>query len=65
LRNRELGPSIIMDMAAERAPDGFSNIEDVICREELETVSRSFKAAAGFDREALNKRPSFAVRRTI
>jgi 5-methylphenazine-1-carboxylate 1-monooxygenase len=65
LRNRELGPSIIMDMAAQRAPDGFSNIEDVICREELETISRSFKAAAGFDREALNKRPSFAVRRTL
>ena len=28
LRNREFGPSIIMDMAEERAPNGFANIEE-------------------------------------
>jgi 5-methylphenazine-1-carboxylate 1-monooxygenase len=64
LRNREFGPSIIMDMAEERAPDGFSNIEDVIPRHELEEISRSFKIAAGFDPEQLNRRASYAVKRT-
>jgi 2-polyprenyl-6-methoxyphenol hydroxylase-like FAD-dependent oxidoreductase len=63
LRNREFGPSIIMDMAEERAPDGFSNIEDVIPRHELEEISRSFKIAAGFDPEQLNRRASYAVKR--
>jgi 2-polyprenyl-6-methoxyphenol hydroxylase-like FAD-dependent oxidoreductase len=64
LKNREFGPSIIMDMAEERAPNGFSHIEDVIPRQELEEISRSFKVAAGFDPEALNSRASLAVKRT-
>jgi 2-polyprenyl-6-methoxyphenol hydroxylase-like FAD-dependent oxidoreductase len=64
LKNREFGPSIIMDMAEERAPNGFANIEDVIPRRELEEISRSFKVAAGFEPEALNRRASFAVQRT-
>jgi 2-polyprenyl-6-methoxyphenol hydroxylase-like FAD-dependent oxidoreductase len=49
LKNREFGPSIIMDMAEERAPSGFSDIESVIPRQELEAISRSFRIAAGFD----------------
>lgn len=64
LKNREFGPSIIMDMAEERAPNGFANIEDVIPRRELEDISRSFKVAAGFEPEALNRRASLAVKRT-
>lgn len=61
LRNRQFGPSIIMEMAEERAPNGFNRIEDVIPRSELEEISRSFKADAGFDPEQLNRRPSFDV----
>lgn len=64
LKNREFGPSIIMDMAEERAPNGFANIEDVIPRGELEEISRSFKVAAGFEKDALNRRASFAVKHT-
>jgi 2-polyprenyl-6-methoxyphenol hydroxylase-like FAD-dependent oxidoreductase len=64
MKNREFGPSIIMDMAEERAPNGFSNIENVIPRRELEEISRSFKVAAGFDPESLNSRASLAVKRT-
>jgi 2-polyprenyl-6-methoxyphenol hydroxylase-like FAD-dependent oxidoreductase len=63
MKNREFGPSIIMDMAEERAPNGFSNIEDVIPRQELEDISRAFKVAAGFDPEALNSRASLVVKR--
>ena len=63
LRNREFGPSIIMDMAEQRAPKGFSNIEDVIPRRELEEIAHSFKVTAGFDPESLNKRASYSVQR--
>jgi 2-polyprenyl-6-methoxyphenol hydroxylase-like FAD-dependent oxidoreductase len=63
LKNREFGPSIIMDMAEERAPNGFSDIDDVIPRRELEEIALSFKIAAGFDPESLNKRASFDVKR--
>ena len=63
LTNRELGPSIIMEMAEQRAPDGFSNIEEIIPRRELEEIAHSFKVTAGFDPETLNKRASLNVKR--
>ena len=65
LRNRQLGPEIVMQMAEERAPDGFARIEDVIPRSELEETARVFKIAAGFDAEALNRRPSLSVKRPV
>jgi 2-polyprenyl-6-methoxyphenol hydroxylase-like FAD-dependent oxidoreductase len=62
LKNREFGPSIIMDMAEERAPNGFTDIERVIPRCELEEISRSFKITAGFDPETLNRRASLSIK---
>jgi 2-polyprenyl-6-methoxyphenol hydroxylase-like FAD-dependent oxidoreductase len=62
LRNRAYGPEIVMQMAEERAPGGFARIEDVIPRAELEEIARSFKIAAGFDPEVLNRQPSWGVR---
>ena len=47
----------------ERAPNGFDKIEDVIPHAELESIALSFKRAAGFDPESLNRRPSFSVER--
>lgn len=61
LRNREYGPEIVMQMAEERAPEGFDDIEKVIPRKELEEVAISFKRAAGFDPETLNARPTLSV----
>jgi 5-methylphenazine-1-carboxylate 1-monooxygenase len=63
LRNREYGPEVVMQMAEDRAPDGFDNVEMVISRGELEEIAKSFKQAAGFDPETLNRRPSLTVRR--
>jgi len=63
LRNREFGPSIIMEMAEERAPQGFDRIEDIIPRSQLVAISESFKKDAGFDVETLNSRPSYDVMR--
>ena len=59
LRNRAFGPEAAMQLAEERAPQGFKNIEDVIPRAELEAISRSFQQAAGLEPAALNARPSF------
>ncbi len=59
LRNRAFGPEAAMQLAEERAPQGFKNIEDVIPRAELEAISRGFQQAAGLDPSALNARPSF------
>lgn len=59
LRNRRLGPETVMQMAEERAPDGFSDISAVLTSDELEEASISFKRAAGFDVETVNTRPSY------
>jgi len=59
LRNRRLGPEAAMQLAQERAPDGFDRIEDVVTRKELEAAVASFSSAAGLDAELVNSRPSF------
>jgi hypothetical protein len=54
-----------MELAEERAPRGFSNIDDVISRRELEEISLAYKADAGFDPTSLNKRSTLTVRRAV
>ena len=45
-----------MQLVEQRAPDGFSRIEDVLSPEELEGTAAGYKSIAGFDKDALNKR---------
>jgi len=52
--NRKLGPEIVMQMAEERAPNGFRDIEDIIPRAELEKIAARYKQTAGFDPKQLN-----------
>ena len=52
--NRTLGPEIVMQMAEERAPDGFDNIEHVIPRAELEEIAARYKQMSGFDHKQLS-----------
>jgi 2-polyprenyl-6-methoxyphenol hydroxylase-like FAD-dependent oxidoreductase len=59
LRNRSLGPEAAMQLAEERAPNGFERINDVISRRELDAIVTSFAAAAGLDVETVNTRPSY------
>jgi 5-methylphenazine-1-carboxylate 1-monooxygenase len=61
LANRRAGPEQCMEIVAERAPDGFSDLDSVITQAELEEISRSYKLAAGFDPAVLNDRPSLSV----
>ncbi|WP_309646193.1 flavin-dependent oxidoreductase [Phenylobacterium sp.] len=58
LANRGNGPEQVMQLAQERAPDGFADVHDVLSRAELEATAGAYKKVAGFDREALNHRPS-------
>ena len=54
LANRQQGPEAVMQMVEERAPNGFTSLQDVISKEELEEVSAKYKQLAGFDKETLN-----------
>ncbi|MDX2157846.1 MAG: flavin-dependent oxidoreductase [Hyphomicrobiaceae bacterium] len=64
LANRGNGPEQVMQLVEQRAPDGYARIEDVLSQAELEEAAAGYKRLAGFDREALNERPSIvAVRR--
>jgi len=55
---RATGPERVMQLAHERAPQGFADIDDVIPRVEREQIAADYKAAAGFLPEILNDRPS-------
>jgi 2-polyprenyl-6-methoxyphenol hydroxylase-like FAD-dependent oxidoreductase len=52
--NRQHGPEVVMQMAEERAPQGFTDIDAVIPRTELEEIANRYKTIAGFDRDRLN-----------
>jgi 2-polyprenyl-6-methoxyphenol hydroxylase-like FAD-dependent oxidoreductase len=56
LANRQNGPEQVMQMVEERAPQGFTDLDAVITRAELEAVAQRYKQIAGFDRESLNRR---------
>ncbi|WP_439902794.1 flavin-dependent oxidoreductase [Microbacterium azadirachtae] len=58
---RATGPERVMLLAAERAPQGFARIDDVIPRAEREAIANAYKRAAGFDPSILNERASLTV----
>jgi 2-polyprenyl-6-methoxyphenol hydroxylase-like FAD-dependent oxidoreductase len=60
--NRGLGPLQCLQLVEERAPNGFTNLDDVISPQELAQIAGAYKGTAGFDVEALNHRPSLSVR---
>lgn len=55
LDNRETGPERVLEIVAERCPDGFDKIEDVIPHDELQAIADSYKKLARFDRESVNR----------
>ncbi len=60
--NRKVGPEKCMEIVEERAPDGFTSLDDIISVAELEEISRAYKLTAGFDPRTLNARASFSVK---
>ena len=60
--NRGDGPDKILDIVADRAPDGFDNIETVMPLAERQAFADGYKKVAGMDMAALNARgPLIAV----
>jgi hypothetical protein len=43
-----------MQVAEERAPNGFKNVHDIIPKDELEGIGMAYKAIAGFEVEKVN-----------
>ena len=59
--NRGGGPEQCMEIVEQRAPEGFSDLADVISPAELEGIAAKYKRTAGFDPVTLNSRPSLSV----
>ncbi|KAH6658325.1 hypothetical protein BKA67DRAFT_656524 [Truncatella angustata] len=56
MANRANGPDHVLQLAHERAPDGFKNVYDIIPKEELESIGATYKAIAGFEKDAVNQK---------
>lgn len=53
--NRKNGPEVVMQIAEERAPEGFEHVHDIISQQELEDISNQYKQIAGFHQQTLNR----------
>jgi len=53
--NRRGGPEGVIDAVEARAPDGFSNIDDVLSFEQRKAIVRGYASKAGFAREQVNR----------
>jgi hypothetical protein len=55
MMNRKGGPEGVIDAVEQRAPDGFTNIDDVLSFEERKAIVRGYAGVAGFAKEQVNK----------
>ncbi|WP_018655161.1 flavin-dependent oxidoreductase [Actinomadura flavalba] len=61
LANRKMGPEVVMRLARERAPEGFTDVDAVIPLAERTEIAAAYKKTAGFDPALLNERASWSV----
>lgn len=59
--NRRLGPEAVISLAHERAPDGFTDIDDVIPPAERHTIAARYAATGAFDPETVNQGSPYDV----
>jgi 5-methylphenazine-1-carboxylate 1-monooxygenase len=59
LASRSLGPDHIVHTVTERAPNGFTRIEDVLSAAELAQIGESFRTTTHADVTMLNERPTW------
>jgi 5-methylphenazine-1-carboxylate 1-monooxygenase len=59
--NRRAGPHRCQDLVEDRAPQGFTDLADVVSPQELDDIAGDYKRIAGFDIDRLNHRPSLSV----
>jgi 5-methylphenazine-1-carboxylate 1-monooxygenase len=55
--NRAGGPEGVIDVVERLAPEGFRHIDEVIARDELAAMLKSYATAAGFGKEQVNSLP--------
>ncbi|MER7950891.1 FAD-dependent monooxygenase [Streptomyces sp. NPDC096079] len=53
--NRQLGPEVVIDLAHARAPQGFTDIHQVIPAEELAAIAGRYAATGAFDPATVNR----------
>jgi hypothetical protein len=56
MANRANGPDHVLQLAEERAPEGFKSVYDVIPKDELEGIGAAYKSVAGFERDSVNQK---------
>lgn len=59
--NRLSSETSFLELIQEQAPNGFDNLDAIITKEELDSISTGYKKLAGFFPETLNKRQSLSV----
>lgn len=55
LANRQTGPERILEIVADRCPNGFENLEDHVSTAELEHIAENYKTLAGFSLKQLQQ----------
>jgi 5-methylphenazine-1-carboxylate 1-monooxygenase len=53
--NRQLGPEVVINLAHERAPGGFTDIHEVIPQSELDEIAARYAATGAFDPQSVNQ----------
>lgn len=56
MANRANGPDHVLQLAEERARDGFKDVHDIIPKEELENIGKAYKKVAGFEMDSVNQK---------
>lgn len=56
MANRGQGPDHVLEIARQRAPQGFRHVHDVIPRAELEEIAAGYKKIVGLDIDSVNAR---------
>jgi 2-polyprenyl-6-methoxyphenol hydroxylase-like FAD-dependent oxidoreductase len=62
---RAMAADRLLDVVAERAPDGFDSIEDVLSAKEIADMDEAMRLMTDMDVQALNSRPSWTPSRTF
>ncbi len=52
LANRHGGPDRVLHLVEERAPNGFTRIEDVMTIDELDSIALQYRTTAGFEADS-------------
>ena len=60
--NRRGGPEGVIDEVERRAPDGFSDIDEVLTHSEREAIVKGYAQLAGFAKEQVNSNKSAGLR---